>query len=249
MKSLLRSLARTAAFRPLAVWVEDTCEWRRHAGTPERLNALRQTLASLNQPEQLIEFSRQFFPPCQIPSEIFGLLRLLARENVRRAGEIGTAQGGTHFLFQHSLPNLEFTLAVDLQIRHVSLLRGLAPIGAELLAVNGSSYAPRTVAKVRHILNGRLLDFLLIDGDHRYEGVRADYLAYLDMVRPGGLIAFHDIKPAGEDAQGVVSERWAGGVPRFWQELKAQHQETWEFVDDPHQAGFGIGVLRKPLAG
>ena len=34
-------------------------------------------------------------------------------------------------------------------------------------------------------------DFLFIDGDHT--GVGRDYEMYRDLVRPGGLIAFHDI--------------------------------------------------------
>jgi predicted O-methyltransferase YrrM len=35
-------------------------------------------------------------------------------------------------------------------------------------------------------------NFLFIDADHSYEGVKEDYLAYFPMMNPGGLVAFHD---------------------------------------------------------
>lgn len=36
------------------------------------------------------------------------------------------------------------------------------------------------------------LDVLYIDGDHTYEGVKADYELHAPMVKPGGVIFFHD---------------------------------------------------------
>ncbi len=38
-------------------------------------------------------------------------------------------------------------------------------------------------------------DLLFIDADHTYEGVRRDHLTYAEMVRPGGIVAFHDALP------------------------------------------------------
>lgn len=38
-------------------------------------------------------------------------------------------------------------------------------------------------------------DFLLIDADHTFDGVKRDYMFYSSMVRPGGVIAFHDALP------------------------------------------------------
>jgi predicted O-methyltransferase YrrM len=39
------------------------------------------------------------------------------------------------------------------------------------------------------------LDFLFIDGDHTYEGVKQDFEMYTPLVRKGGLVAMHDIVP------------------------------------------------------
>jgi hypothetical protein len=57
---------------------------------------------------------------------------------------------------------------------------------------------------------------------------------YGPMVRKGGVIAFHDIVDGPSDA--------VGGVPRFWREARA-NRRCKEFIQDPRQGGFGIGVL------
>lgn len=44
-------------------------------------------------------------------------------------------------------------------------------------------------------LRASLFDFLFIDGDHSYAGALADLKTYYSLVRPCGLIAFHDIAP------------------------------------------------------
>jgi len=89
-------------------------------------------------------------------------------------------------------------------------------------------------------LAGRKADFLFIDGDHREEGVTADYRDYSGFVRPGGIIAFHDIV----QKQPLATNQ----VYYFWKRLK--HVATVEeFVDDPSQIGFGIGIMRVPEAG
>jgi Methyltransferase domain len=79
---------------------------------------------------------------------------------------------------------------------------------------------------------------LFIDGDHRYEGVKADFENYASLVRIGGLIGFHDI------VDGPVDE--VGGVPDFWRELKATGVRFVELVDVYRAEGScGIGVLKK----
>jgi predicted O-methyltransferase YrrM len=82
---------------------------------------------------------------------------------------------------------------------------------------------------------------LFIDGDHTYAGVSQDFKVYGSLVRPGGLIALHDIAPPG-----LVTPQTScldgGDVPQFWQEITAKlpHKE----IIDPTGAGwFGIGVV------
>jgi len=49
------------------------------------------------------------------------------------------------------------------------------------------------------------LDLLFIDGDHSYEGVKADLEAYKRFLRPGSIVVFHD-------------SGWAEGVKRVIEE-------------------------------
>lgn len=37
------------------------------------------------------------------------------------------------------------------------------------------------------------MDVLFVDGNHTEEGVRGDFLDYRHLLRPGGIIAFHEI--------------------------------------------------------
>jgi predicted O-methyltransferase YrrM len=112
------------------------------------------------------------------------------------------------------------------------------------VCVNGDSHDLKTRDVVTTALKGRLLDVLFVDADHRYEGVRADFEAYRVLVRAGGLIAFHDIVPDFRTRFDAPTSTNVGGVPRFWQELKARYPWAEEIVEDPAQDGYGIGLLR-----
>jgi len=57
------------------------------------------------------------------------------------------------------------------------------------------------------------LDFFFIDEDHTYDRVKQDFEMYSKLVRPGGIIGFHDIFPGPPET--------VGGVPRFWDEVKS----------------------------
>lgn len=79
------------------------------------------------------------------------------------------------------------------------------------------------------------LDFLFIDGDHSYEGVKRDYEMYSRLVRPGGLIAFHDICEHSPES--------GCEVKKFWDEVKVG-KEYEEFISEPKTWG-GIAVMVK----
>ena len=85
------------------------------------------------------------------------------------------------------------------------------------------------------VLDSSKIDFLFIDGDHSYDGVKKDYLMYSKLVNKGGVIAFHDI--AKDDQPNKVC-----GVHKFWNEIKSDYKHK-EFIDSPEQIGFGIGIL------
>jgi len=75
-----------------------------------------------------------------------------------------------------------------------------------------------------HVSN---LDLLFIDGDHSYEGVKADWEAYKVLLREGSTVIFHDIGWA-EGVKRVVQEdveplvRESGRLPNLWWGVLAQ---------------------------
>lgn len=246
MPGLLRKLAvdvpgRLAEYPGLALGARRA---RRAVGT---------RLATLGGPEKAVDFISGFrcgdvtVPLVQVRSEIVRLLELLEQEKPRVVLEIGTAGGGTLFLFAQVAASDATLISIDLADRlfgggyHVSrkvLYEGFARNRQTIELVRASSHDRRTRDAVERILRGRAVDFLFIDGDHSYDGVRQDYLMYRELMRPGGLIAFHDIEPCPPRPESV------GGVPDYWRELEAEGG-TWSFVDPAGEGGFGIGLVRR----
>lgn len=71
------------------------------------------------------------------------------------------------------------------------------------------------------------LDLLFIDGDHSYEGVKADWDAYKALLREGSTVVFHDIgwaegvkRVVKEDVEPFVLE--SGRLPNMWWGVLAQ---------------------------
>jgi hypothetical protein len=88
--------------------------------------------------------------------------------------------------------------------------------------------------RVKKLIPPGGLDFLFIDGDHTLEGVRSDYDMYSPLVKPSGTIIFHDIC--------VHRPEFNCHVDKFWNELK-KGREYWEFIENPDQGLYGIGVI------
>ncbi len=82
------------------------------------------------------------------------------------------------------------------------------------------------------------IDLLFIDGDHRVDGVIADFNTYYPQVRRGGYIVLHDIHPdmCGCDGpRGLIEMlKWRGAIPRHLELIELQTQD-----------GFGVALLRK----
>ena len=85
------------------------------------------------------------------------------------------------------------------------------------------------------LLKGESLDFLFIDADHTYEGVRQDFELYSPLVNPGGLIAIHDILPRGDVPEIEVY--------RFWAEIKNSFPTRELISNNPKDRKIGIGLL------
>jgi predicted O-methyltransferase YrrM len=181
--------------------------------------------------------------PAQIRYEITKLLEILADLRPKVVLEIGTAGGGTLFLFTRVADTEAKIISIDLPGGpfgggypewRMRLYRAFSRGKQRIYLIRKDSHDPETLEELKRILGGEKIDFLFIDGDHRYEGVRRDFEMYGPLVRKGGIIAFHDIVPGPSEL--------VGGVPKFWSEIK-QNFHYKEFVEDWKQGGYGIGVL------
>jgi cephalosporin hydroxylase len=166
--------------------------------------------------------------------ELMTLARRVRQLRPRVIVEIGTHLGGTLFCWSKLAAPDAVLISVDLPAGPgADAFEGFLSDGQRLICVRADSSAPETLAEVRAHLQGQPIDFLFIDGDHRYEAVRADFERYGALVRAGGLIALHDIV--------ADRSRPASEVHRLWAELE-RGARTEAIRDVDSQDGFGMGI-------
>ncbi len=177
--------------------------------------------------------------PSQNAFELRSFIDLLLARQVRRYLEIGARHGDTFFEVMMSLPKGSKGVAIDLPggMWGTNKSRGaledacndLRRRGYDASCHFGDSRAPgiRQLA----MINGPY-DAILIDGDHRYAGVKADWENYGTMAP---LVAFHDIV-GWDQAEKVHGNKVE--VPTLWAELRGGHDHV-EIVDSGSAMGIG----------
>ena len=182
--------------------------------------------------------------PQQVEAEFKELLNFFVERAPNVIMEIGTMQGGTLFCFSKLAADDALIISIDLPKAKygggypkwkVPVYQSFKKTDQTMFLLREDSHQDSTLEKLKNILNGRLIDFLLIDGDHSYEGVKKDFEMYSPLVRKGGIIALHDIAVHPPEANCNVSEFWAQITPPFLKEL----------IQDKKQGWGGIGVLEK----
>ena len=138
----------------------------------------------------------------------------------RRLAEIGVLQGvGTRILREHMAPG-GVLFAIDPFFRNrlgVSFHRWLARRHAGGAARGELRWLEMLSADAARdpALRAAPLDFLFIDGDHSWEGIRADWENFTPLLAPGALACLHDSR----ERPGSDSERYTAEVvrrdPRF----------------------------------
>lgn len=189
-------------------------------------------------------FDFKYLSPGQIKSEFECLLKVIEKLNPKNIFEIGTSNGGSLFLLaQFSDPSAK-VVSIDLPgggfgggypfwKKHIYARFGRSE--QELILIRGDSHSDKVLSQVKEIFADKAVDFLFIDADHTYEGVKRDFETYAPFVRKGGVVAFHDVALPPDDAY---------GTNKFWLEIKDQLR-TQEFVENRSQKGYGIGIIFK----
>lgn len=237
-----RLVDRGPSGRPLVLF------WDRVSSTAFRLRGAwrerrRAELAGARSVEECIAAAQRVLSINQKRPEIVGFLEWARAIAPRRLCEIGVEGGGTHLLLKHAFSSAELTIGVDLYVRHKDHLTHFSPGEQRSVFIDGSSYAPATVEKVKETLGGEPLDLLLIDGDHSFRGASQDFELYRHLVRRGGIIAFHDIVDDSVNRTGYHTGSYVGGVPDLWRQLRGQYRQSKEFVGSWSQDGYGIGAI------
>lgn len=115
--------------------------------------------------------------------------------------EIGRFKGGSTMVFASALPEGVELWSYDLHVALRPDLPGEALDGELREALERYGLGDKVhvlVADSRKVAPpSDRIELLFVDGDHSYEGARADYERWSALVRPGGHLLFHDAVDAG----------------------------------------------------
>lgn len=199
-------------------------------------------------PQEVTLASIFCFGAMQKPEEFIPLYDLVTQAKPKVILEIGFGQGGTAWAWS-KIPSLEHLVIIDLPSgpwggsETSAIETKLKFIGdntpAKVTYIAGNSANSECLAKVEETLTlktyskkggiVRGIDFLWIDGDHSYAGVKTDFLTYSPLVNKPGYIALHDIAEHSPES--------GCEVKKFWDEIKSSG-----IPDDQYSEFIGANV-------
>ncbi len=186
--------------------------------------------------------------PMQSQFEIGELYHTILARKPKVVLEIGTCHGGTLYLWCQAADPQATLISIDLPegefgggyaAARTEFYRSFGGPGQQLHFLRADSHAAETARQVQQLLGSQPIDFLFIDGDHTYAGVKRDFELYSPFVAKSGLIALHDIVSRADEPR---IEVW-----KFWQELKQRQPAVKEWLDTtPTGRCIGIGLVQAP---
>jgi len=231
------------------LFTKSTDSFLGHIFRPFILRKFKDSVCNIHDVHDALHFAFSFkafgvsIKPLQIEYEMAKLLEVMTELRPKVVLEIGTAGGGTLFLFTWVAEPEAKIISIDLPGGpfgggyprwKIPLYKSFSREGQKIYLIRRDSHNPQTLEEVKRILSDEKVDFLFIDGDHTYEGVKRDFEMYSPLVKKGGIIAFHDVVPGPPEN--------VSGVPEFWNGIKNKYKHL-EIVKDPNQGGYGIGVI------
>jgi glycosyltransferase involved in cell wall biosynthesis/cephalosporin hydroxylase len=190
-------------------------------------------------------------------SELAQLVKLVEDRQPRTVVEIGSAAGGTFWLWCQLAHPEALLVSIDLPggdyggsdkqlletfgFDRYGPRRNLAKHLKENQTgrfIQADSQLESTRLKLEAYLAGRKIDLLIIDADHAYQGVKRDFELYQSLVAEDGLTVLHDILPHNKVR--------ANQVHKLWAEIKHGYRHV-EFASPREEWGWGkwggLGVL------
>ena len=122
-------------------------------------------------------FSNKAIKPIQVREEFESLLAYVKKNNPKVVVEIGTAKGGTLFMLSRAVSDDAILISIDqtTSIFRVFLYKAFRRNGQMIRLIRKDSHGDDTLDSLKGILDGKNIDFIFIDGDHTYEGVKKDF--------------------------------------------------------------------------
>ena len=156
--------------------------------------------------------------------------------------EIGTWNGGTFFVWSRIFPYVRKIISIDLpdgqygggyDIKRIKFFREFISDrkNTAMYFIRGDSKSSESVTRLKEILGDDKIDFLYLDGDHTYEGIKKDFEIYSYLMSDDGLIGFHDINTFKDGHE----------VYKYWNEIKKDYKYE-EFIK-PGSRTMGNGLL------
>lgn len=192
----------------------------------------------------------QYLRPWQHKEEFLALAQTAEAKKPQTVLEIGTATGGSLLMLSRLSADNALIVSIDLPDGmdlgngefgggypewKIPLYKSFGKKNQTIELIRDDSHSQKVLNQLEKILGGKKIDFMFIDGDHSYEGVKSDFNMYKGLLNHGALVAFHDImKDKRENPDNLVSI--------FWNEIKNDY-EYKEHVKDRDQSQLGIGIL------
>jgi predicted O-methyltransferase YrrM len=130
--------------------------------------------------------------------------------------EIGSFAGSSLFLTCKALKRVEQNLegfAIDPGL-HPQLKTVLQQVKKDVNHLQMFSHDAVIQLRQQFEADGNFPPFIFVDGDHSYEGVKQDIINYFPLLKPGGIMMFHDyLPPLNDENRSAILSHHGGNEP------------------------------------
>jgi len=209
------------------------------------------TIRRVTRQVSIAELAIGTYGAIQKSKELEAMLDIIATEQPHTIVEIGTRDGGTLYAICQAAPDDALiismdtcweTYALNVQLDNSKEFRDeFCKPGQNVRFLHADSHNQTTFQYLKNYLAGDPIDFLFLDGDHSYKGVKNDWETYSPLVRDGGIVGFHDIVTHEDQSLGCH-------VDLLWKELKESGDYNLkEIICTDEEAYYETKVFR-PIA-
>jgi len=194
----------------------------------------------MNYIHSIIDTAYRKYTLIQHPTEYLQFCQFYQELKCKNIMEIGSYLGGNFYTLCKLSNPKGFKISLDcplyqdqtVQIKLNDAYIKMKSFAEDVHLVHTDSHITESKNQISSILGEQKLDFLFIDGDHTYEGVKQDFEMYSSFVKKGGYITFHYINDTEYHRNPNCH------VAKFWNELN--YKNKFEFNSKSFYMGIGV---------